>query len=117
MIKEFSNSSANSEEKENCINPDEKLLNDNRKNCNARIQVGFDYKPIGEKLEIEPNALTIIQAIGNGYFSDVHMGMLSLPTGNVPVAVKRPQMETGAMNAAESAAILERQIQALKEEL
>uniref|UniRef100_A0A914W0K7 Protein kinase domain-containing protein n=1 Tax=Plectus sambesii TaxID=2011161 RepID=A0A914W0K7_9BILA len=80
-------------------------------------KVGFDCKAIGEKLEIEPNALTIIQAIGNGYFSDVHMGMLSLPTGNVPVAVKRPQMETGAMNAAESAAILERQIQALREEL
>uniref|UniRef100_A0A914W1K8 Protein kinase domain-containing protein n=1 Tax=Plectus sambesii TaxID=2011161 RepID=A0A914W1K8_9BILA len=106
-------------EEEDCVNPSEKLLNDKDEytNSDALKQQGVDYRVIGTKLEIEPNTLTIIEFIGKGYFSDVHMGMLSLPAGKVPVAVKKSQMDTGSMNAVESAATLERQRQALKDEL
>uniref|UniRef100_A0A914VLT6 Protein kinase domain-containing protein n=1 Tax=Plectus sambesii TaxID=2011161 RepID=A0A914VLT6_9BILA len=83
----------------------------------APIPDRLEYEAIGENFEIDPNTLTLVEVIGKGYFSDVHMGMLSLPTGKVPVAVKKPQTETRAMNAAESAAILKRQRQALKDEL
>uniref|UniRef100_A0A914XCQ5 Protein kinase domain-containing protein n=1 Tax=Plectus sambesii TaxID=2011161 RepID=A0A914XCQ5_9BILA len=113
------NSASNSEKEEECINSNEKLLNANHEYVDrvAPIQNRLAYEAIGEKYEIELSSLMIIQAIGNGYFSDVYMGMLSLPTGKVPVAVKKPQTDTGAMNAVQSEAILKRQRQALRDEL
>uniref|UniRef100_A0A914URL9 Protein kinase domain-containing protein n=1 Tax=Plectus sambesii TaxID=2011161 RepID=A0A914URL9_9BILA len=119
MNREYSNDSAYNEEEEAYINPNEKLPISNHEylNCDAFIQEVFDYKAIRAKYEIEPDALTIIKAIGKGYFSDVHVGMLSMPTQSIAVAVKTSQMKTGAMNAEESEDILRRQRQALKDEL
>uniref|UniRef100_A0A914W8R5 Protein kinase domain-containing protein n=1 Tax=Plectus sambesii TaxID=2011161 RepID=A0A914W8R5_9BILA len=119
MNNEYSEYSAESENEEDCINPNEMLLVDNPEymNCDVLIQEGYDYKAIRAKYEIEPDTLTIIKAIGKGYFSDVHVGMLSMPTQSIAVAVKTSQMKTGAMNAEESEDILRRQRQALKDEL
>uniref|UniRef100_A0A914WE36 Protein kinase domain-containing protein n=1 Tax=Plectus sambesii TaxID=2011161 RepID=A0A914WE36_9BILA len=120
MNEEYGEYSTDGGEKEEDYESDNETLskdNDEYLSYDAPIPDRLEYEAIGEKLEIDPNTLTLIQVIGKGYFSDVHMGMLSLLTGKVPVAVKKPQMETGAMNAAESAAILKRQRQALKDEL
>ena len=58
-----------------------------------------------------------MQAIGKGHFSDVHMGILSLPTGKIPVAVKATKRKTGSINEEESEDIHKRQRQALRDEL
>uniref|UniRef100_A0A914VXR6 Protein kinase domain-containing protein n=1 Tax=Plectus sambesii TaxID=2011161 RepID=A0A914VXR6_9BILA len=80
---------------------------------------GLDYVAIGGKFEIDPNKLTIIKAIGKGHFSDVNIGILSLPTGNITVAVKtvkKSQIKTGSMNDEEKEEI-RKQREALRDEL
>uniref|UniRef100_A0A914VZJ9 Protein kinase domain-containing protein n=1 Tax=Plectus sambesii TaxID=2011161 RepID=A0A914VZJ9_9BILA len=91
--------------------------NDEYYNWNAPIQERLNYEAIGEKFEIDPNALKIMQSIGKGYFSDVYMGIITLPNESIPVAVKKPQKDTGSMNVLDGEAILRRQRQALRDEL
>uniref|UniRef100_A0A914WDP8 Protein kinase domain-containing protein n=1 Tax=Plectus sambesii TaxID=2011161 RepID=A0A914WDP8_9BILA len=107
------------EKEEDNTNPNDVLLNRNDEyhEGDKLIKEGHDYKAIGEKFEIEPNKLINLKPIGKGYFSDVHMGMLSLPNKDIPVAVKTTQMKTGSMNAEESEDVLRRQRQALRDEL
>uniref|UniRef100_A0A914W6F3 Uncharacterized protein n=1 Tax=Plectus sambesii TaxID=2011161 RepID=A0A914W6F3_9BILA len=99
------------------INPMIIQFNDNYVNCNAPTQNKLDYETISEKYEILPEKLKIIQALGEGHYGDVHMGMLSLPIGNIPVAVKTTKRKTGAINAEESEDIRKRQREALRDEL
>uniref|UniRef100_A0A914VNV1 Uncharacterized protein n=1 Tax=Plectus sambesii TaxID=2011161 RepID=A0A914VNV1_9BILA len=53
------------EAEEDNINPNEKLLIDKHEylDCVAPIHKGFNYKAIGEKYEIEPKTLTIIERL------------------------------------------------------
>uniref|UniRef100_A0A914WLY5 Protein kinase domain-containing protein n=1 Tax=Plectus sambesii TaxID=2011161 RepID=A0A914WLY5_9BILA len=85
--------------------------------CDAHIQDKLEYEATGKNFEIELSALTVIKAIGKGHFSDVHMGILSLSTGKIPVAVKATKRKTGSVNEEESEDILKRQRQALRDEL
>uniref|UniRef100_A0A914WQX1 Protein kinase domain-containing protein n=1 Tax=Plectus sambesii TaxID=2011161 RepID=A0A914WQX1_9BILA len=114
MNEEYGESSTNDEEEEEeHTNPNENLSNDNYVSWNAPTQDKHDYGAISGKYEIEPEKLEIFKAIGEGYYSDVHMGLLSLPIGNIPVAVKTAKTKTGAMNAEESEDIRKRQRQIL----
>lgn len=64
------------------------------------------------------NALIcLFQHLGRGYYSDVYVGMLSLPIGEMPVAVKTLQKRTSAVNARKHNSILRLQRRALKDEL
>uniref|UniRef100_A0A914X1Z4 Protein kinase domain-containing protein n=1 Tax=Plectus sambesii TaxID=2011161 RepID=A0A914X1Z4_9BILA len=118
MNEEYSESSTNDSEKEDeHTNPNENLSNDNYMNCNAPTQDKLDNEAISGKYEIEPEKLEIIKVIREGYYSDVHIGMLSLPIGNIPVAVKAAKTKTGAKNWEESEDIRKRQRQALRDEL
>uniref|UniRef100_A0A914VMR0 Protein kinase domain-containing protein n=1 Tax=Plectus sambesii TaxID=2011161 RepID=A0A914VMR0_9BILA len=120
MNEEYGESSTNDEEEdEEHTNPNENIFNGNQEYliCDAAVQDKLDYETISKKYEIKPENLKIIQAIGEGYYSDVHMGMLSSPTAEIPVAVKTTKTKTGAMNAEESEDIRKRQRQALREEL
>uniref|UniRef100_A0A914VH99 Protein kinase domain-containing protein n=1 Tax=Plectus sambesii TaxID=2011161 RepID=A0A914VH99_9BILA len=120
MNEEYGEYSTDGGEKEEDYMSDNETLskdNDEYLSYDAPVPDRLEYEAIGEKLEIDPATLTIIQVIGKGHYSDVYMGILSLPNESIPVAVKRQQKETSAMNAAESAAILKRQRQALKDEL
>uniref|UniRef100_A0A914WL29 Protein kinase domain-containing protein n=1 Tax=Plectus sambesii TaxID=2011161 RepID=A0A914WL29_9BILA len=120
MNEEYGESSTNEEEEEDeYTNPNENIFNGNQGYliCDAAVKDKLDYETISEKYEIKPENLKIIQAIGEGYYSDVHMGILSLLTAKITVAVKTTKTKTGAMNAEESEGIRKRQRQALREEL
>uniref|UniRef100_A0A914UJK8 Protein kinase domain-containing protein n=1 Tax=Plectus sambesii TaxID=2011161 RepID=A0A914UJK8_9BILA len=109
----------NNGKEEDNTNRNEKLFSDNDESHEGDklLKEGHDYKAIGENFEIEPDKLVIMKPIGKGYFSDVHMGMLSSPNKDIPVAVKTTQMKTGSINEEESKDILKRQRQALRDEL
>uniref|UniRef100_A0A914VAD9 Protein kinase domain-containing protein n=1 Tax=Plectus sambesii TaxID=2011161 RepID=A0A914VAD9_9BILA len=120
MNKGHSKYSTDESEEEN----DNIRLNENSLNCYDEYQEGYtsildklDNEALDENFEIEPDTLTIIKAIGRGHFSDVHMGILSLLTKRIPVAVKTTHMRTYSMNAVESEDILGRQREMLRDEL
>uniref|UniRef100_A0A914UI41 Protein kinase domain-containing protein n=1 Tax=Plectus sambesii TaxID=2011161 RepID=A0A914UI41_9BILA len=99
--------------------PYDKLLNDDNvyEELDPLFQDRLDYEAIGEKYEIKRDQLTIIKLINRGYYSDIHMGMLSLSSGSVTVAVKMPQLYTDTINATEREDTLRRQRRALRDEL
>uniref|UniRef100_A0A914WT89 Protein kinase domain-containing protein n=1 Tax=Plectus sambesii TaxID=2011161 RepID=A0A914WT89_9BILA len=109
------------EEKEEYMSANEEFSRDNNgyQPLDELLQ-GLDYIAIGGKFEMDPNKLTIIKAVGKGHFSDVHIGILSLSTKNITVAVKSvktSQMKKESTNTMESEQSCKHQRKALRNEL
>uniref|UniRef100_A0A914VYL9 Protein kinase domain-containing protein n=1 Tax=Plectus sambesii TaxID=2011161 RepID=A0A914VYL9_9BILA len=93
-----------SETEEDNVNRNENLFNDKDEYLegDVPVQEGLDYKGVIEKFEIDPNALKIIEALGKGRFSQVYMGILSMPAEDKLVAVKATHIKLDSVNAIES---------------